>query len=136
MKPKAAKWFSITHYDPDKHGAWVRSIWAHGALRDGSAAARAKLDELLARHGSWAIVAHPHGMPDRYVGWAARTQDALIFAYVLPLMRRRGIATLLFAEMGYTERPIPLLHWTPSAQRIAASAGTVYHAMYNLEVVN
>lgn len=126
--------FNLIPYAPSAHGAFVRSTWALGALRDGSRQARERLDVLLALPGSRAILAHaPSG---RFSGWAAATSDALIFAYVLPVLRGRGLGTMLVRELGFdgVDAPIPLLFWTPSAQRIAAGRSRwIYHAVYGFE---
>jgi len=132
-RSNAAYVFEVVEYDPGTHGAFVRSTWAHGALRSGSREARARLDALLGLPGSRAVLAHLRGSQDDYAGWAARTSEALIFAYVLPVLRRRGLGTRLVREvLGFGAGEVPLLQWTPSAQRLAAHGRPVYHALFDL----
>lgn len=104
-------------------------------MRDGSRDARAKFDELLGAPGGRCAFAHLRERPDSFAGWAARNDRFLIFAYVLPVLRRRGLGSLLANELGFSiEAPIPLHVWTPSAQSIAASGAIpVYHAVFNME---
>jgi len=132
MQPDPDRLFTIVPYDAATHGAFVRSTWAHGALRSGSREARARLDALLALPGSRAVLAHLRGSQDDYAGWAARTSEALIFAYVLPVLRRRGLGSrLVYTALEFPrDAEVPLLQWTPTAQRLAASGRPVYHAMY------
>lgn len=150
MKPDARKVFEVVPYAPDAHGAFVRSTWANGALRDGSRAARAKLDELLALPGSRAVLAHIRRAPDKFGGWAARTPNALIFAFVVECHRGYGLANMMVRELGdfggrrivderpvekrpgetrlHLSAPLPLMHWTPSARDVAAAGKPVYYA--------
>lgn len=124
---KAARLFSVVPYDPDKHGAFVRSTWANGALRDGTRIARARLDGYLLDETAKAVLAHTSRNPDQFAGWAAKVRDELIFAYVIPAVRGRYVANLLLGELGFSLMDlVPLLHWTPSAEEIAANGGRVY----------
>jgi hypothetical protein len=132
MEPSAARLFDVVAYSPETHGAFVRSTWAWGALRNRSGEARARLDAYLAEEGSRALLAHLRGSPDTFAGWAARTADALVFAFVLPVMRRRGLGTLMVHRLGFGDAPVPLLHWTPNAQRVAAHSGRVFYALFPL----
>lgn len=126
---RAVRTFVVAPYDPQNHGAFVRSTWAQGALRDGSRLARERLDAYLREPHANAVLAHPRGNPDRFAGWAARVEDALVFAFVLPVMRGRMLASLMLGHLGFDAyTPVPLLHWTPSAQDIAAGGGRVYYA--------
>lgn len=132
MQPKQPeKIFQLAAYDPDQHGAFVRSTFSLGALRDGSRASRRRFDSLLELDGSRCLVAETRD--DRlFAGWAGRTDAALIFAYVKPAVRRRGLAAWLLRELGFTDgKPIPLMFWTPSAMEIAADNGRVFYAAFS-----
>lgn len=129
MKPIALKLFEIAQYTPDVHGAFVRSTWAKGALCDGSRAARAKLDALLAVPGARGVLGHLRGCPGDFCGWAAATPTALIFAFVLPVHRGKGLAGMLVESLGVSS-PVPLMHWTPNARRLAAAGKPVYYAPF------
>lgn len=108
----------------------MRTSFSFGAIRDGSRSARQRLDELLALNGSRCLVAETRG-EGRFAGWGARTKDALIFAYVKPEVRRRGLAAWMLRDLGFDDgKPIPLLFWTPSAQEIAADSGRVFYAQF------
>lgn len=131
MKPDPARLFEVLPYEPVEHGAFVRSTFALNALCNGSAASRARLDRYLELPGAWAVLARSRGDSQRFAGWAARTPDALIFAYVIDCMRGRWLASMMLYELGFDERkPIPLLHWTPSAQEVAARSGRVFYAPF------
>jgi len=131
MKPSAEKLFEVVDYSPEVHGAFVRSTWAYGALRDGSRAARERLDGYLAERGARCVLGHLRDQPDRFAGWAAVTDRALVFAFVLPVVRRRGLCRLMLDALDLPKHlPVPLLHWTPSAQECAAAGVPVYHAVY------
>lgn len=123
--------FTLVPYDPTVHGAFVRDSWAKSALQDGSRSARARLDAILSLPGSVAIVAHVRGNPDLFAGWAARTESALVFAYVKPAARGRALGRAMVRALDLDpSRPLPLLHWTPSAQQLAARGVPVFHALY------
>lgn len=129
MKPSAQLLFTLTPYAPSAHGAFVRSTWAWGALRNGSREARERLDELLRTPGARCLLAHASGNPDRFAGWAARTSDALIFAFVLPVVRGRGLGAYMARALGFdTARPVPVMHWTPTARELAAHGKPVFFA--------
>jgi len=132
MNPSAKSVFELTEYDPSVHGAFVRSTWAHGALRDGTRAARQALDAKLRQDGAKCVVAHVRDAPAELVGWAAReAANRLLFAYVIVVMRRRGLARVMLGALGFdATRPVPLTVWTPSSQAIAASGRPVYFHQY------
>jgi len=123
--------FVAVGYDPAVHAAFVRDSWARGAQEP-----RERLDELLREEGSRCVVAHLRGRPDDFLGWAARTADALVFAYTKPVVRKRGLARGLVTALGFSETPgvaeapLPLLIWTPSAQRLAAEGWPLYYAPF------
>lgn len=135
MKPSADRIFDVVEYAAEAHGAFVRSTWAHGALRDGSRSSRRVLDELLAQPGSRCVVALTRG-EQRLAGWGARKGASLIFAYVKPAVRGRGLGSLVVERLGLDNAgPIPLLVWTPSSQAIAAAGRRrVFFAQFPLEV--
>lgn len=135
MQPGADRIFETSDYVPATHGAFVRSTWAFGAQRDGSRDSRRHLDELLSQRDAQCLVASVRGQPDMLAGWGARARHALIFAYVKPVLRKRGLGTLIIERLGLDAAgPIPLLVWTPSSQAIAAAgASRVFFAQYPLE---
>lgn len=135
MQPSADRLFEVVEYAAEAHGAFVRSTWAHGALRDGSRAARRLLDELVAKPDARCVVATSRGEDPRLAGWGVRKGRLLVFAYVKPAVRGRGLGSLIVSALGLDNaQPIPLMVWTPSSQAIAAAGRRrVYHAQFPLE---
>lgn len=96
---------------------------------------RRVLDRVLRDPRSRCVVAVPAGHPDDLLGWACAYDAALVFAYTRYVVRRKGVATVLVAELGLPI-PLPVVYWTRACSRIAATGKLLYFDVDALERIS
>ena len=73
------------------------------------------------------VVAFPCGYPDEQLGWAASVDGVLVFVYVRYHFRRKGLGTMLAAQVVDADGPIRLAYWTRAAGRMALGGYPIIH---------
>lgn len=73
------------------------------------------------------VVAWPRGYPDEQLGWAASIDGVLVFVYVKYRFRRKGLGTMLAAQVLDSDGPIRLAYWTRAAGRMALGGYPIVH---------
>ena len=89
---------------------------------------RAHVDELERdwRGRGQVVIVTPIGHPETFLGWAASSAGALVFAYVPQGLRGFGFASQLVASL-FDVAPVRLVYWTDAAEKICEHGFPIVH---------
>ncbi len=136
----------VVAFDPEAHGAFVRTTFAMSLRQPVGLLMRLMLD----RPGTLALVATPVGEPD-LVGWLAARPDEnrIVCCYTkaayraLPEQRQgkpnsdrdafRIASTLAIAAGIDFNKPVPCSFWSRAARDIARKNGNPYNIVFRAE---
>jgi len=93
-----------------------------GLIGDHAVAVRGQILGGLGR----VIVATPKGHPETFLGWAAESCGAMVFAYVPMHLRALGIARHMAAAL-FDSGPVRLVYWTDTAEAIKDHGFPIVH---------